>query len=47
MYIKQRGVPRWSTRWVCLQMLSAGCLVVSPAAAPSTRSRLEVKLIER
>jgi amino acid permease len=33
MYIKMRGVPRWTARWVCLQMLSAGCLVVSLAAA--------------
>ncbi|KQK10901.1 amino acid permease 3 isoform X2 [Brachypodium distachyon] len=33
MYIVQRKVPRWSTRWVCLQMLSGGCLVISLAAA--------------
>ncbi|XP_037421742.1 amino acid permease 3-like [Triticum urartu] len=33
MYIVQRGVRRGSTRWVCLQMLSAACLVVSVAAA--------------
>nr|CAB3491174.1 unnamed protein product [Digitaria exilis] len=33
MYIKQRGVRRWSTRWVCLQMLSAACFVVSVAGA--------------
>jgi hypothetical protein len=33
MYIRMRGVTRWTTRWVCLQMLSAGCLVVSLAAA--------------
>ncbi|XP_051180698.1 amino acid permease 3 [Lolium perenne] len=33
MYIVQRRVTRGSTRWVCLQMLSAACLVVSVAAA--------------
>ncbi|CAL4981936.1 unnamed protein product [Urochloa decumbens] len=33
MYIVQRGVRRGSTRWVCLQTLSAACLVVSVAAA--------------
>ena len=33
MYIVQKNVPRWSTRWVCLQVLSLACLVVSVAAA--------------
>ncbi|CAD6254362.1 unnamed protein product [Miscanthus lutarioriparius] len=33
MYIAQRGVRRWSTRWVCLQTLSAACLLVSVAGA--------------
>ncbi|CAN8288718.1 unnamed protein product [Cochlearia groenlandica] len=33
MYIAQKNVPRWSTRWVCLQVLSLACLVVSLAAA--------------
>ncbi|KAG8054473.1 hypothetical protein GUJ93_ZPchr0001g30868 [Zizania palustris] len=33
MYVVQKKVPRWSTRWVCLQMLSLGCLVISIAAA--------------
>jgi amino acid permease len=33
MYIKQRRVPRGSTKWVCLQTLSVACLVVSIAAA--------------
>ncbi|CAN8298820.1 unnamed protein product [Cochlearia groenlandica] len=32
MYIKQRKVEKWSTRWVCLQMLSAACLVISIVA---------------
>ncbi|KAL6658525.1 hypothetical protein ACP70R_004111 [Stipagrostis hirtigluma subsp. patula] len=33
MYIAQRGVRRGSARWICLQALSAACLVVSVAAA--------------
>ena len=33
MYIKQRRVPRGSTKWICLQMLSVCCLIVSIAAA--------------
>ncbi|KAF8094908.1 hypothetical protein N665_0349s0011, partial [Sinapis alba] len=33
MYIVQKNVPRWSTRWFCLQILSLSCLVVSVAAA--------------
>ena len=33
MYIKQRRVPRGSTKWICLQTLSVSCLIVSIAAA--------------
>jgi len=33
MYVVQKKVPRWSPRWLCLQMLSLGCLVISVAAA--------------
>ncbi|KAF0891762.1 hypothetical protein E2562_010956 [Oryza meyeriana var. granulata] len=33
MYIAQRRVPRGSARWLSLQTLSAGCLVVSVAAS--------------
>ncbi|KAJ0973172.1 hypothetical protein J5N97_021131 [Dioscorea zingiberensis] len=33
MYIVQKKVPKWSTRWVCLQMLSLACLVITIAAA--------------
>ncbi|WVZ67919.1 hypothetical protein U9M48_016933 [Paspalum notatum var. saurae] len=33
MYVVQKKVPRWSSRWVCLQMLSVGCLLISVAAA--------------
>ncbi|XP_077249761.1 amino acid permease 3-like isoform X1 [Tasmannia lanceolata] len=33
MYIVQKQIPRWSTRWVCLQILSFACLVITIAAA--------------
>ncbi|KAJ0976835.1 hypothetical protein J5N97_012309 [Dioscorea zingiberensis] len=33
MYIVQKKVEKWSTRWVCLQMLSLVCLVITIAAA--------------
>ncbi|CAM8953679.1 unnamed protein product [Rhodiola kirilowii] len=33
MYISQKRIQKWSTRWVCLQMLSISCLVISLAAA--------------
>ncbi|CAH9076329.1 unnamed protein product [Cuscuta europaea] len=33
MYIVQKKIPKWSARWVGLQMLSMACLVISIAAA--------------
>ncbi|CAK9151311.1 unnamed protein product [Ilex paraguariensis] len=33
MYIVQKQIPKWSTRWLCLQILSAACLIISIAAA--------------
>ncbi|KAL1344454.1 hypothetical protein HN51_018375 [Arachis hypogaea] len=33
MYIIQKRIPKWSTKWVCLQVLSLACLVISLAAA--------------
>lgn len=33
MYIAQKKIPKWSTRWVCLEILSIACLVISAAAA--------------
>ncbi|OWM91501.1 amino acid permease 2-like [Punica granatum] len=29
MYIKQKGIKKWSIRWVCLRTLSIACLVVT------------------
>ncbi|KAI4366609.1 hypothetical protein MLD38_022468 [Melastoma candidum] len=33
MYIVQMKIPKWSTKWLCLQVLSLACLVISVAAA--------------
>uniref|UniRef100_A0A5B7AQR5 Amino acid transporter transmembrane domain-containing protein n=2 Tax=Davidia involucrata TaxID=16924 RepID=A0A5B7AQR5_DAVIN len=33
MYIAQKKIPKWSTRWLSLQILSAACLIISVAAA--------------
>ncbi|KAJ1262985.1 hypothetical protein BS78_09G149600 [Paspalum vaginatum] len=33
MYIVHRKVPRWSTRWVCLQLLSVACFIITVASA--------------
>lgn len=32
MYIVQKKVPKWSTRWILLQLLSITCLIISVAA---------------
>ncbi|XP_009609434.1 amino acid permease 3-like [Nicotiana tomentosiformis] len=33
MYIVQKKITKWSTKWICLQMLSVACLIISIAAA--------------
>ncbi|KAE9603945.1 hypothetical protein Lal_00002173 [Lupinus albus] len=33
MYISQHRIQKWSTKWMCLQMLSIACLIISIAAA--------------
>lgn len=33
MYIAQKKIPKWSTRWLCLQILSVACLIISIVAA--------------
>ncbi|KAL8482221.1 hypothetical protein ACS0TY_028394 [Phlomoides rotata] len=32
MYIAQKKIPKWSSRWICLQILSMACLIISIAA---------------
>ncbi|XP_071703512.1 amino acid permease 3-like [Rutidosis leptorrhynchoides] len=33
MYIVQKKIPKWSTRWISLQILSVACLIISLCAA--------------
>jgi amino acid permease len=33
MYIVQKKIPKWSSLWVCLQLLSLGCLIITIASA--------------
>ncbi|XP_021732281.1 amino acid permease 3-like [Chenopodium quinoa] len=33
MYISQKKIPKWTTKWISLQILSAACLIISIAAA--------------
>ncbi|OVA13606.1 Amino acid transporter [Macleaya cordata] len=33
MYISQKKIRKWSTRWLCLQILSLACLIISISAA--------------
>ncbi|OWM90110.1 hypothetical protein CDL15_Pgr006431 [Punica granatum] len=33
MYIVQEKIPKWSTKWLCLQILSFACLIITIAAA--------------
>ncbi|KAI3460562.1 hypothetical protein Pfo_017225 [Paulownia fortunei] len=33
MYIAQKRIPKWSTRWLSFQILSVACLIISIAAA--------------
>ncbi|KAH1114361.1 hypothetical protein J1N35_007739 [Gossypium stocksii] len=33
MYISQKKIPKWSTTWLCLQVLSIACLIITIAAA--------------
>jgi hypothetical protein len=44
MYVVQKKLPKWSTKWVCLQMLSLGCLVISIAAAVGSIAGIESDL---
>ncbi|XP_048444573.1 amino acid permease 3-like [Pyrus x bretschneideri] len=31
MYIAQKRIPKWSTRWLCLQILNAACFIITIA----------------
>ncbi|KAG5606814.1 hypothetical protein H5410_028306 [Solanum commersonii] len=40
MYIVKHNIPKWSDRWICLQLLSGACLVISIAAVVGSFARL-------
>ncbi|CAL1412500.1 unnamed protein product [Linum trigynum] len=44
MYIAQMKIPKWSTRWVSLQILSMACLMISIAAAAGSIAGMIVDL---
>ncbi|KAH9623675.1 hypothetical protein KSS87_000251 [Heliosperma pusillum] len=44
MYIAQKRIPKWGTKWVCLQILSVACLIISIAAAVGSIAGVVVDL---
>ncbi|XP_052203258.1 amino acid permease 3-like [Diospyros lotus] len=44
MYIVQKKIPKWSTRWLCLQILSVACLGISIAAATGSFAEVVLNL---
>ncbi|CAN1801481.1 Amino acid permease 3 [Linum perenne] len=44
MYIAQKKIPKWSTRWISLQILSLACLIISVAAAAGSIAGIIVDL---
>ena len=44
MYIGQKQIPKWTTRWMCLQMLSVACLIISVVAAAGSIAGVVIDL---
>lgn len=44
MYISQRMIPKWSSRWISLQIMSIVCLVVSVVAAIGSVTSIVIDL---
>lgn len=44
MYIAQKKIPKWSTSWLCLQILSFACLIISLAAAAGSVAGVVIDL---
>ncbi|XP_008442267.2 amino acid permease 4-like [Cucumis melo] len=44
MYIVQKKIPQWSVKWICVQTMSVGCLLVSLAAAVGSISGVMLDL---
>ncbi|KAF8011103.1 hypothetical protein BT93_J1654 [Corymbia citriodora subsp. variegata] len=45
MYIAQKKIPKWSTKWLCLQILSGACLVITIAAAAGSIAGVVLNLM--
>ncbi|KAL9232560.1 hypothetical protein vseg_007659 [Gypsophila vaccaria] len=44
MYISHKKIPKWGTKWICLQILSVSCLIISIAAAVGSIAGVVVDL---
>ncbi|XP_056164314.1 amino acid permease 3-like [Syzygium oleosum] len=44
MYIKQKKIPKWSTKWVCLQILNVACHIIAIAAAAGSVAGVVINL---
>ncbi|KNA08084.1 hypothetical protein SOVF_165890 [Spinacia oleracea] len=44
MYISQKKIPKWTTKWVSLQILSAACLIITIAAAAGSIAGVAIDL---
>ncbi|KAL2895142.1 Amino acid permease 3 [Bienertia sinuspersici] len=44
MYISQKKIPKWSTKWISLQILSFACLLISLAAASGSVAGVAIDL---
>ncbi|KVH99528.1 Amino acid transporter, transmembrane [Cynara cardunculus var. scolymus] len=44
MYIVQKKIPKWSTQWVSLQILSVACLIISVCAAAGSFAGVVIDL---
>jgi len=44
MYINQKRIPKWSTKWICLQILSMACLLMTIGAAAGSIAGIAIDL---
>ena len=44
MYIIQKRIPKWSTKWICLQILSMTCLLMTIGAAAGSIAGIAIDL---
>ncbi|KAK1354483.1 hypothetical protein POM88_047739 [Heracleum sosnowskyi] len=44
MYIVQKKIPKWSRKWICLQIISVACLIISITAAAGAFAGLVTNL---